>query len=789
MKLLKKALSTLAAMALCITFVVNSTTPAEEISAAAVMRDMTSQQVVSDMGLGWNLGNTFDSYYSGQSISPLSVETAWGNPTVTKELIQAVKAKGFKTVRLPVTWMNCLDSSNNINTAYMNRVQEVVDYCINEGLYVIINAHHDGGDNGWIRNASNDYTGVSAKYKKIWEQIASNFKDYSDYLIFESMNEITFSGYNEPSATNYTTLNNLNQLFVDTVRASGSNNANRHLLIAGYFTDVAKTCDNRFVMPTDSVGRSIVSVHYYSPSAFCVAEAGTTWGYASTWGTAAEQATLNADLDMLKTRFVNVGVPVIIGEYGVLTESSNGKDQASIVSYLQAVAKGALERGICPVLWDSGNGGDMKYINRTSKTWNIAALESVYSTLAKQYSTGVTTPAVTTPNVDDNSKTVKLQKDSKGGLYIDLSPYVGRTITGVGFTVNGNTYNGNGGVMLGFNVYDSSSTWGGSWKGVQASFLGQNNGQLTKYTFDAADDESVDPKEIMYSSQTMTFALSWTYPSSQLAKLTLGDEVVLYFDGAELITTTTTHPLETKFEERVTAIVTNEVDEETKADRPVLNIDLSPYAGNKLVGFKFNMTGTHGSGNGAASYNLIDESKDEGTKWAYTEIKFESTNDDIYVMFDSSVTDNLSYDFLQLNVWYEGDNKTSADYSFNPNVTLYFEDKVVITTAPPETTAPPVTTTSVTTTSVTTTASVPSTDTSINIDLVTQYGDVNLDTDVNIADIVKLNMYLLNSTANALSDVALANSDCVKDGVINTADSTLLMNYVAMMITLSKLGV
>ena len=110
--------------------------------------------------------------------------------------------------------MNCIDSSNNINEDYMKRVQEVVDYCINEGLYVILNVHHDGGsEGGWLRNAQNDYTNVSAKYQKIWEQIASNFADYSDYLIFESMNEVGFNTSGNPTSENYKTLNSLNQLF------------------------------------------------------------------------------------------------------------------------------------------------------------------------------------------------------------------------------------------------------------------------------------------------------------------------------------------------------------------------------------------------------------------------------------------------------------------------------------------------------------------------------------------------------------------------------------------------
>lgn len=791
MKLLKRIVSTLAAVAMCAVFVVNSTSPVDVVSAAGVMRDMTSQEIVSDMGLGWNLGNTFDSFYAGQTMNASSVETAWGNPTVTKELIQAVKAEGFKTVRLPVTWMNCMDSEGNIEAAFMARVKEVVDYCINEGLYVVLNVHHDGCEDGWIRAADSNYATVSTKYANVWTQIATTFKDYSDYLIFESMNEVGFNLASDstltgnPTSEDYTILNNLNQLFVDTVRATGSNNEGRHLLIAGYNTDTNMTCDNRFVVPTDAADRCIVSVHYYSPPTFCVAPSGSSWGYSSTWGTAAEQAALDADLDLLKSRFVDAGTPVIIGEYGVLTESSNGKDQSSIVAYLKAVAEGALERGICPVLWDSGNGGDMKFFNRTSKTWNSEAVGAVYTELAGKYSTGVTTPSVTQPTIEDNSEKVALKTDDDGNLYVDLSPYVGRLITGVGFTVEGDTYNGNGGVQLGMIVYSDKTTWGGAWKGVNAPFLGADNGQVTKYTFDADNEESVDPTQIMYDGQTMTFSVSWTYPSTYKDKLSLGDEVILYFDGAELITTTTTHVLDTKVQERVTAIVGTEDNEEDDIHRPTLRIDLSPYSGggNQLVGVEFSMTGTHNAGNGAVSYNLVDESAEDGVAWAYTPYDFTDTNDPIRVTFDQTVTDNISFDYLSFNVWYEGTNPhTYDDYSFSPDVILYFE-KAVVTTTIPEATEP--ITTTITAVDVPTE---PSSGTEINPDLATVYGDINADNEVNVADVVALNMYLLNSANNALDEVSMANADCVRDGSITTADSALIMNFVAMAITQDKLG-
>ncbi|MGN0620755.1 MAG: cellulase family glycosylhydrolase [Porcipelethomonas sp.] len=389
MSILKKIISAVTAAALCIPVAAGAF--AGNVSASGTVRNMTSQQIVSDMGLGWNLGNTFDAFYANQTASPEKVETLWGNPKVTKELIQSIKGHGFKTIRIPVTWMNCIDSSNNIDTAFLDRVQEVVDYCIGEGLYVILNMHHDGGDTSsgcWLRDAKNDYSGVSAKYEKLWQQIAGRFADYSDYLIFESMNEVGFEGSGSVTDDDYTTLNNLNQLFVNTIRNSGSNNANRHLLIAGYFTDVEKTCNSRFSMPSDPAGRCIVSIHYYTPSTFCVAEKGSSWGYRSTWGTESDYKTLNIYLDKLVKRFTQSGTPVIIGEYGVLTESKNGKDSASIAKFLRAVAEGSLERGMCPVIWDSGNGGDMKYINRKTYEWNLPVLDNIYTVLSGEYRFG-----------------------------------------------------------------------------------------------------------------------------------------------------------------------------------------------------------------------------------------------------------------------------------------------------------------------------------------------------------------------------------------------------------------
>lgn len=332
-----------------------------DTSASEEMRDITSMELVKEMKLGYNLGNSLDVCNADRDGDGVANETAdvvdetlWGNPTVTKEQLQFVKDSGFDSVRIPITWRDHTsmpwDSSTQeeykIDEEWMDRVQEVVDYAYDLDLYVIINVHHDGGGDpdfgAWIRNASTDYDGVEARYTRLWEQICERFADYGDKLIFESMNEVGFDDMDGASA--YETLNKLNQKFVDTVRASGGNNGKRHLLIAGYWTDVAMTCDSRFVMPTDPENRCIVSVHYYTPWEFC------TTTNKNEWGTDAEVSTMESKVQQMKTTFVDKGIPVIFGEYG----TCYGNDEASRVKFCETFVKLCSDAGMATYIWDDG---------------------------------------------------------------------------------------------------------------------------------------------------------------------------------------------------------------------------------------------------------------------------------------------------------------------------------------------------------------------------------------------------------------------------------------------------
>ncbi|MBQ8962139.1 MAG: cellulase family glycosylhydrolase [Ruminococcus sp.] len=331
---------------------------------SGVMRDMTTMEIVEDMGIGINLGNTFES--SGDWIkqwgdgTPNSYETAWGSPTITQAMIQGYADEGFGALRVPVAWSNMMndDGTYTVNAEYMARVHQVIDWALDTDMYVIVNQHWDGG---WMGDLPNDHDNVMKKYTTIWSQICDEFADYGDKLIFESQNEDLgwndiWNQWSQNGDKNraYAYCNEVNQAFVDLVRASGGNNAKRHLLISGYFTAIDLTCDPLFEMPDDPAERCAVSVHYYSPSTFAILEEDADWGKSSyTWGSDAEYAQLAKEIDMLVPAFVDKGIPVIIGEFGCPTRN---KEPESVRRYLSAVCEEALKRkGICPMLWDTTN--------------------------------------------------------------------------------------------------------------------------------------------------------------------------------------------------------------------------------------------------------------------------------------------------------------------------------------------------------------------------------------------------------------------------------------------------
>ena len=227
--------------------------PATEMNVFAAS-NMSADQITQEMGIGWNLGNTLDAF--GGTASGLATETSWGNPKTTKAMIDAVKAKGFNTVRVPTTWFPHLDGSNNIDSAWMARVKEVVDYCIDNDMYVILNLHHEE----WVNRADlgTAYNEMQPRFTKIWTQIAEAFKDYDQHLIFESLNETRAAGTEHewwgPQQSEVDTINKLNQDFVKIIRgSSAANNKNRLLMIPGYCASADVSMFSKIEVPNDNM--------------------------------------------------------------------------------------------------------------------------------------------------------------------------------------------------------------------------------------------------------------------------------------------------------------------------------------------------------------------------------------------------------------------------------------------------------------------------------------------------------------------------------------------------------
>lgn len=340
--------------------------------------DMDSVEFTKYLGNGINLGNTMEAVNTGYSkdLDVSQYETAWGQPVTTEEMIIGMKNCGFDTIRIPVAWTNMMDYENGdytINTAYIDRVQEIVDWAMDAEMFVIVNDHWDG--NWWELFAGNEEENAQAWkiYEAIWTQITERFKDYSDMLILESANEELGSGWMNKGMEEddtYALMNQVNQKFVDIVRASGGNNDDRFLLIAGNNTNIDRTIDDRFVMPTDTAkGKLLVSVHYYDPWNYCGDKKfDSTDGLAGLkWGLAEEYDYMANQVAKMK-KFTDAGYGVIIGEYGALPAWINNQSYEipNTIEYTDFFLDVCDVNNFCPVLWSTGDSYNKSTLNMIS---------------------------------------------------------------------------------------------------------------------------------------------------------------------------------------------------------------------------------------------------------------------------------------------------------------------------------------------------------------------------------------------------------------------------------------
>ncbi len=361
--------------------------------------ELSAAEITRAMGLGWNLGNQLEA-----SINGMPSETAWGNPVITEKLIQTVKNAGFSTVRIPVSYLLKIGSAPDytIDKAWLDRVQEVVDYVIKNDMYAVINIHGDAYytvQNSWLLCVNGNQDEIKAKYRAVWEQIAERFKDYDERLIFESMNEVFDNTYGAPNPAGYQNINDYNRIFTDTVRGTGGNNPRRWLLIPGWNTNIEYTAgDYGFEIPEDTLctagKRLMISVHYYDPYNFTLDEnmgtAKTQWGKYATqnydnWG---QEDYVDEQMKRLNERFVRQGYPVVIGELGVQDKSHISSDFGGYRRYwYEYVVNSARENGCVPVCWDNGWNGEKSFAffdRNTCKVTQPGIIEAIMRAMSSE---------------------------------------------------------------------------------------------------------------------------------------------------------------------------------------------------------------------------------------------------------------------------------------------------------------------------------------------------------------------------------------------------------------------
>lgn len=340
---------------------------AEPVTSAdndGMRENLTAPQLAKLMGNGINLGNTMEACNRpalGITADVSVYETYWGMPVTTQEMVDHMKAASFDTLRIPVAWAeNTMDYENGdytIRTDYLDRVEEIVNYALNDDMYVVVNDHWDGGWWAMFGSAKQETRDAAMDlYTPMWTQIAERFKDYSDHLILESANEELGDALNNSenwpdSGTlsedeRYQTVAKVNQVFVDTIRGTGSNNEQRFLLIAGYNTGIENTCDDRYIMPTDTAkSKLLISVHYYNP-----------WGYCGnsslpSWGSAIDYQGMNDKMALLK-KLSDQGYGVVLGEY-MVARNEDGSVKDNTTDFLNNFLNNCDMYGYVPLLWDT----------------------------------------------------------------------------------------------------------------------------------------------------------------------------------------------------------------------------------------------------------------------------------------------------------------------------------------------------------------------------------------------------------------------------------------------------
>jgi|TARA_B110000285_G_scaffold214591_1_gene260121 endoglucanase len=336
--------------------------PAEQLSeeeevqkpGIGTARDISSFDLVAEMGVGWNLGNSFDVESKDK--------TYWGNPITSKAMIDEVKAMGFSTLRIPITWgPNQVEMSPyTIDPDYLTEIKRVVDFGFQNKMHVIIDVHHD---NSWIKPMASETQESTDRLSSLWTQVANFFQDYNDSLIFEILNEPRIEGITEEwsggNSEGRGYINDFHKAAVDAIRATGENNEKRHIMITTWAASTVPIAMEELTIPNDDE-KIIISLHSYFPWQFA-GEAAVTWGSES------DKSALIAELDKIKQNWIiERDRPVILGEWGTI----EANPLQSRINYADFYVKEAAARGLLTIVWDDG--GNFRLLNRNDLSWDFA---------------------------------------------------------------------------------------------------------------------------------------------------------------------------------------------------------------------------------------------------------------------------------------------------------------------------------------------------------------------------------------------------------------------------------
>ena len=471
-------------------------------------------EIVREMGMGYNIGNTFDSFSNlGKLDTPDEQILLNGNIAPTKDMIKKIKKYGFKTIRVPITWVKFMDDSGNISPEWMSRVKEVVKWITKEKMYCIINVHHDGAYNNWLTK------GVSQKdkYINVWTQISNEFKNYNEYLVFESMNDVE---YKIGDNYDYITLLTLTQAFVDVVRNSGGYNGDRLLLISGANKDIDKTCSSEYKLPIDPSNKLAISIVYNLPKQFSIEPEDDPWTWVneegihvvpcqSVWGNENDYKEMFTNLETMKEVYADKGIGVIIVEVDIITEQK--KEIDSIRRYLYTIyAMTKSYDGIMACLWDTSEKsfGDFNHYDRKNDRWYDDAVRDNFKKISQgkfikpsDFFVFTNTETVRTPNIENH---MRITIGVKKVLTVTFNAYItAQNLTEVTFAiVTSNIFSNRAEIIV--NANQGKKRYDGSYTFTYDVSQNDNN--------DYMQIEKGSGKEyITFNFFTVEFAQSYTF--------------------------------------------------------------------------------------------------------------------------------------------------------------------------------------------------------------------------------------------------------------------------------------